>query len=230
MVSHSHVKYVHPVTLELDTNLESGTCLRISGAWTQIHCQNQLIKIAITNLYSQKSLKQTTRKKQKTWKTYERTKHTKLYVFKKTAPPCPVDPISSCAIPSQPRARRSSSILTSSMHRKMVVNCSTYVGWSLGVGFNVDSTFTVSYALVLGGVVVDIYIYITPYSFRGCIPVYGGYNHLLCPFIASTATPATRCAPVPCLLSWDLHSARASWQLARRCGCEAARSCSELGW
>ena len=151
-------QYVHPVTLELDTNLESGTCLRISGAWTQIHCQNQLIKIAITNLYSQKSLKQTTRKKQKTWKTYERTKHTKLYVFKKTAPPCPVDPISSCAIPSQPRARRSSSILTSSMHRKMVVNCSTYVGWSLGVGFNVDSTFTVSYALVLGGVVVDIYI------------------------------------------------------------------------
>ena len=65
MVSHSHVKYVHPVTLELDTNLESGTCLRISGAWTQIHCQNQLIKIAITNLYSQKSLKQTTRKNKK---------------------------------------------------------------------------------------------------------------------------------------------------------------------
>ena len=119
-------QYVHPVTLELDTNLESGTCLRISGAWTQIQCQNQLIKIAITNLYSQKSLKQTTRKKQKTWKTYERTKHTKLYVFKKTAPPCPVDPISSCAIPSQPRARRSSSIFTSSMHRKMVVNCSTW--------------------------------------------------------------------------------------------------------
>lgn len=104
-------------------------------------------------------------------------------------------------IPSQPRARRSSSIFTSSMHRKMVVNCSTWddgmapkkmVGLSLGVGFNVDSTFTVSYALVLGGVVVDMYIYITPYSYRGCIPVYGGYNHLLCPFITSTATPATR--------------------------------------
>jgi len=72
-------------------------------------------------------------------------------------------------IPSQPRARRSSSIFTSSMHRKMVVNCSTWddgmapkkmVGLSLGVGFNVDSTFTVSYALVLGGVVVDMYIYI----------------------------------------------------------------------
>ena len=36
------------------------------------------------------------------------------------------------------------------------------------------------------------YIYITPYSFRGCIPAYGGYNLLLCPFIASTATPAAR--------------------------------------
>ena len=119
-------QYVHPVTLELDTNLESGTCLRISGAWTQIHCQNQLIKIAITNLYSQKSLKQTTRKKQKTWKAYERTKHTKLYVFKKRYLNVQwIWPISSF-IPSQPRARRSSSIFTSSMHRKMVVNCSTW--------------------------------------------------------------------------------------------------------
>ena len=56
--------YVHPVTLESGTQIWSQGPAHYR-VWTQIPRQNQLIKRTITNLYSQKPLKQTTRQQKK---------------------------------------------------------------------------------------------------------------------------------------------------------------------